>query len=219
LTWGAVMSLGERIRQTRLDKRLSQRVLSKRLGLTRHAISMWETDKASPSSAHLGQLAVEFDVDLNWLSTGRGSKDGNKAQGLPVRGTVATGVWREPTEMPPPEVFPATPDRRYPSDAQYLLRVEGAGMDKIAPAGSLVHCVDLQSTGMQIQHGDVVVVERRRHGMRETTLRRVQQAAAEGLKLHSEGGEHQSVLELDGSDQVVVKALVIYAIRAVSRAG
>lgn len=51
---------------------LSQTALAKKMGLTRSAVSQWESDTTSPTSDNLRQIAVICDVDYDWLATGRG---------------------------------------------------------------------------------------------------------------------------------------------------
>jgi SOS-response transcriptional repressor LexA len=218
----AGMTLGQRIRASRRAKGLSQREVGRRLGVTKNAVSLWEMDRAAPTSGHLRQLAVELEIDSEWLATGRGARDGSISQGLPIQGAVAAGVWREPPSdivEGDYEIAPVAPDRRFPIDSQYILRVEGVSMDKVAPPGSLLHCVDIVKSGLEIQHGDIVVVERCRHGLYETTVKRVRKTG-DRVQLWPESGDpaHQKPIDLGTKgDQVVVKALVIYVIRPVSR--
>lgn len=53
-------------------------------------------------------------------------------------------------------------DPRFPADAQFDLVVEGSSLDKMARDGDLIRCVDVEKAGLEISHGDVVVIERRR---------------------------------------------------------
>lgn len=214
------MTLGERIRAARRAKGLSQREVGRRLGVTKNAVSLWEMDRAAPTSGHLRQLAVELEVDSDRLATGRlGQLE--HSPGLPIRGSVAAGVWREPsgTAELEPVLAPVAPDQRFSVDSQYILRVEGHSMDRIAPPGSMLHCVDIVKSGLEIQHADIVVVERCRHGLYETTVKRVRKVGNR-VELWPDSGDpaHQKPVELGTKgDQVIIKALVIYVIRPVSR--
>ena len=54
------MTYGERIRQEREAKGLTQEELAEALGVSRQAVSKWETDIASPDMENLLALSREF---------------------------------------------------------------------------------------------------------------------------------------------------------------
>ena len=58
------MSLGERIRELRAERGLTQEYLAESLGVTRQAVSRWETDQSMPSTAKLIALTELFGVPL-----------------------------------------------------------------------------------------------------------------------------------------------------------
>lgn len=78
------MKLSEKIYACRKRAGLSQEALAERIGVSRQAISKWETGEASPEISKLPPLADAFGVTVDWLL----SEDG-----LP----------EEPPVMPPPE--------------------------------------------------------------------------------------------------------------------
>ena len=59
--------IGERIREARKRKGLSQEQLGEKLGLSFQAVSTWETGKFIPDSEHLLILAKELDLSLDGL--------------------------------------------------------------------------------------------------------------------------------------------------------
>lgn len=59
--------VGERIRQARKIKNLSQEKLAEQMGTSFQAISSWETGKFMPDSDHLPVLARELDLSLDAL--------------------------------------------------------------------------------------------------------------------------------------------------------
>ena len=65
------MSLGERICKLRTDHGMSQYALAKAMGISRQAVSKWETDLSTPNSLKLIQLAELLDTDIEYLTTGR----------------------------------------------------------------------------------------------------------------------------------------------------
>ena len=58
------MTLGQRIAQYRREQGLSQEALGEQLGVSRQAVSKWETDGASPDMGNLLGLSRVFDVTL-----------------------------------------------------------------------------------------------------------------------------------------------------------
>jgi hypothetical protein len=129
-------------------------------------------------------------------------------------GTVAAGLWSEVPELQENllERVPVAPDSRFPADAQYALRVRGASIDKIAPDGSVIACVDITAAGIEPRVDDLVCVERRRGSLVETSVKRVKRGR-KGLELWPESNDPQQkpLLMADGKSEttVEIKALVI----------
>ena len=67
------MSLGQRVRNRRLELKLTQQQLAKALDLTSQHISVIEQDKRTPSLASLAKMAEELGVSVDYLITGRKS--------------------------------------------------------------------------------------------------------------------------------------------------
>ncbi|MBS0174304.1 MAG: helix-turn-helix transcriptional regulator [Nitrospira sp.] len=67
------MLLPNRILRARAHAKQSQAQLARRIGVSRGAISQWESARgSSPSSANLALFARFCDVSFEWLATGRG---------------------------------------------------------------------------------------------------------------------------------------------------
>ena len=64
------MTLGERIASLRKEKGLSQEALGELVGVTRQAVSKWETGAADPSTANLLALAKLYGVSAEELLRG-----------------------------------------------------------------------------------------------------------------------------------------------------
>lgn len=62
------MTLGQRIGQYRKTLGLSQEALGERLGVSRQAVSKWETDSATPDMENLLALAREFGIPMAELT-------------------------------------------------------------------------------------------------------------------------------------------------------
>lgn len=66
-------SVGDRIRSLRIERKLSQEALAKLLGIKQGSLTQLETGKSkAPSSQTLTKLARVFEVDPEWLMTGKG---------------------------------------------------------------------------------------------------------------------------------------------------
>lgn len=63
------MSLGNTISQKRKTLKLSQEYVAEQLGVSRQAVSKWETDGSKPSTDHLISLAEMFDCDVKELTS------------------------------------------------------------------------------------------------------------------------------------------------------
>lgn len=80
---------------------------------------------------------------------------------------------------------PEPPDPRFPVAAQFDLIVEGSSLDKLAREGARLRCVDVDLDEVEIRHGDVVVIERRKGEETELLGKRALRQG-EALELWSE---------------------------------
>jgi SOS-response transcriptional repressor LexA len=135
--------------------------------------------------------------------------------GLPVLGSVQAGVWREADVADEPKYgpLPISPDTRYAGKPQFALRVVGNSMNRVVQDGSYIVCVSWAELGRQPRDGDLVVVERRRDGLIETTIKRIQIANRKILLMpDSDDPRWQSPIELEGgleNDEIAIAALVV----------
>jgi len=94
------MTIGNRIKALRTEKKLSQEYLAEKLGVSRQAVSKWESGASSPSTDNLIALAAhctgiftgEFDRSLNgvlWIGCG----DSPAAIALNILTVVFTVGW------------------------------------------------------------------------------------------------------------------------------
>ena len=65
--------MGSRIKLLRQQLNMSQDELAKSLGVTKQAISNIENSKSAPSVNVLSKLALDYNVNLNYLIIGKGS--------------------------------------------------------------------------------------------------------------------------------------------------
>ncbi|MDF2726348.1 MAG: hypothetical protein K0Q59_6026 [Paenibacillus sp.] len=64
------MTFGARLKSARNSKRLTQHDVADALGLNFTTVSKYENDKSQPDNAILQQMAVLYDVSIDWLLTG-----------------------------------------------------------------------------------------------------------------------------------------------------
>ena len=69
------MTLGERICQYRVQRRLSQQEVAEKLEVSRQSVSKWETDGAVPELDKLVKLCELFEVSLDELVRGEKPQD------------------------------------------------------------------------------------------------------------------------------------------------
>ena len=65
------MSLGERITELRKAQNLGQTELAQAMGVSRQAVSKWESDKTYPDTLKLIQLSEVLNTEVEYLATGR----------------------------------------------------------------------------------------------------------------------------------------------------
>lgn len=74
------MTLGEAIRKRREGLKLSQGYVAEQLGVSRQAVSKWETGQAEPTASNLVRLAEVFQISLSELvEPCAGQEEGNHA--------------------------------------------------------------------------------------------------------------------------------------------
>ncbi len=69
------MSLGERIKKIRKDCFLTQSEFAERMLVSASYISKVEAGKENPSDIFLKLMSLEFNISLDWLKTGKGTKE------------------------------------------------------------------------------------------------------------------------------------------------
>lgn len=61
------MSLNENIKNKRKELKLSQEYIADQLGVSRQAVSKWETGQSEPTASNLTELAALFGISLSEL--------------------------------------------------------------------------------------------------------------------------------------------------------
>ena len=88
------MTLGERIALARKKAGLSQEQLGERLGVSRQAVSKWESSQANPDVAYVAELCRICGVSCDWLLLGEeGAREAPPAR-CGSCGAIVTGLDR-----------------------------------------------------------------------------------------------------------------------------
>jgi transcriptional regulator with XRE-family HTH domain len=73
------LEIGQRIKEARKQKGLSQHGLAMHLGITAGAVGQWEVGYSTPTMSNFDQLPEVLDVSREWLLTGNESGEVMKA--------------------------------------------------------------------------------------------------------------------------------------------
>lgn len=71
-------ALGQRIRKARRARQRTQAWLAQEIGIETSNVSSWERGRTSPATVNLSRLAHLLDIDVNWLTSGKGDMDKEK---------------------------------------------------------------------------------------------------------------------------------------------
>lgn len=161
-------TLAQRLKQAREDAGYeSASKAARALGVSVSTYSAHENGQNGLKVQFAAKYARKFKVTQSWLLTG---EDGTSSQNIPqigmvpVVGKVSAGVplnvetveqeWLEMHDKP---TVPSA--SQYPAEWQYSFEVEGDSLNKIAPPGSMLICLDIVASGYAVQEDDLVVVE------------------------------------------------------------
>lgn len=177
------MSVGEKIREARRARGMTQTDLGKILGVRQSVVSEMEAGKLKNWPIHaaaivraLGRPRSFFEpesgddpVPTPPVSVAPRLKD--IARRIPVVGDVEAGVWRETVAREAYEIDEYLPldVQGYESARLRALRVVGPSMNKHYPPGRFVVVADPAEAG--VRDGDHVIVERRKGSLTEITLK------------------------------------------------
>lgn len=210
--------------KTRVQRRLSELQISpaeatRRGGLGRTTIyDILDGSVKNVRTDTARKLAKALDCDVSYITgeaveplKSSNNGDGSLTSELAYAryaGDVAAGVWHESAifgpdpDLPPdfdahPPV-PIVPDPRYKGLGQFAVKVIGPSVNKIVPDGYFAVCVPYWEARQTVVDGDLVVVERIRGGLHESTIKRVRKNS-KGWELmpESDDPKYQSPIYLD----------------------
>lgn len=90
------MNIGERIQNLRKDAGMSQEQLGEKLGVSRQAVSKWETGESLPELDKIILIAQAFGVTTDELLRGNGPEGGNPYGGEEHQGESGGEGWQTP---------------------------------------------------------------------------------------------------------------------------
>ena len=78
------MSMGSKLAQARRKNNLTQEQLAEQLGVTRQAVSRWESDAAHPETDKIVRMSQLLGVSCDWLLRDGADDAGNGAAAAPA---------------------------------------------------------------------------------------------------------------------------------------
>lgn len=151
-------TLGSRIKELRLERKMTGDELGKVLGISKSTISLYEHDKSTPDDAIKKKICSYFDVSFDWLmgiTTSRTTiypKRTGRGVPIPVLGRVVAGIPLEAVE----EILDyeeITPELAATGDF-FALKIRGHSMEPRMLDGDVV-IVRRQD---DVDSGDVAIV-------------------------------------------------------------
>ena len=86
------MELSERIALARKQAGLSQEQLGEKLGVSRQAVSKWESGQTNPDVAYVAEMCRLFGVSSDWLLLGQETEQARNPVRCPSCHTIVTGL-------------------------------------------------------------------------------------------------------------------------------
>lgn len=155
---------------------LSEREASRRA--TGNEFAIRNLKRGSTPGVDLFQkLAPVLGTSAAYLAYGDGAEEGAMLappqpawpprNTIPLIGEVAAGPWLpvdQEVDAPLYDDIAVPPDPNHPADWQFAAMSRGTSVNKIAPDGSILVCIDLRKARMAPRPRDLVIVEQRRAG-------------------------------------------------------
>lgn len=193
--------IGDRIRKARRDKRVTQIVVAKHMGVSRPTVTQWENGTHLPDIERIDPLARFLGVTPEWLLTGRNLRDAVKnlvmdeatiSGFLPITWYVEAGRWFDIDDDQKASVdFEIPVLAGHDISLQRAFVVSGNSINKIAKPGDILICLDYIGANKDVKPGELVIVERSRFGghMVGRTAKRLRRAANGSWELWPESDD------------------------------
>lgn len=223
----ASMATGQNfIKRERERKKITQEELASGVGVSVSYLSRLENSRRTVSIDHLTKIARYLEIPVSNLVDSDGVSHTNvdlhtawETRLVRVCGEVAAGVWREASPFgmlhdPEAELHadkyppvPYIPDSRFRRLSQFAVRVVGPSVNRQIPDGYFAVCVPYWEARSGLQSEDLVVVERRRGGLVEGTIKRLRRQDGH-WELHPESHDprYQSPIPLTSDNSAEADA-------------
>lgn len=125
---------------------------------------------------------------------------------MPIIGEVAAGQWMtvdQEVDAPLYDDLAIPPDPSYPPDWQFACVVRGTSINRVAPDGAVLACLDLRKSGTRPRQHELVIVEQRRSAGQEvmrTAKRYVETEDTVELRPDSNDPRWKTPIVLDPAD-------------------
>lgn len=150
------MTIGDRIKQRRLELKMTLKEVAEKLGVTDATVQRYESGSITLNQTKIGKIAEVLKIDPNWLM---GWYDPNDLKAfnvvkfssqhpVPVYGTITAGFNKSAIE----EIIGTEYTDRYNYENCFWLRVEGKSMEPEIHEGDYV----LIDTELNVNNGDIV---------------------------------------------------------------
>lgn len=141
------MHIAQRIKDLRLEKRLSQVDFAKQLGISQAAVSHYEKGERTPDSAFMHKVCSKFNLNINWLLTGEGERYNSvllqeelspQLVSIPVSCPIAAGFPLSAIEDEPIEILHIPASLLHLPPPYFAFKVEGESMSPYIMDGDIV---------------------------------------------------------------------------------
>jgi transcriptional regulator with XRE-family HTH domain len=160
---------------------LSERGLAKKAGLGPSAVrDILHGRSREPKPETLVKLARALNLTYEELV---GGSVPIPARAVSVVGAIEADAWRSTSRWPQTDWkrIPVAEDPRFPGVPVFALEVRGSIGGTDLPAGSYAVCALYEHLGGAPRTGEIVLVERRRGGLVEVTVRRFESSGDGGV--------------------------------------
>lgn len=197
------------------------------LGVSISTYSAHENGQNGIKLKYARKYAQKFKISQSWLLTGeeQSSRESERQIGLvAVVGKVSAGVPLDvetvEQEWATMHSKPTVPSAsQYPVEWQYSFEVEGESLNKIAPPGAILVCLDLIASGYAVQESDLVIVEHSMYDGQaiERTAKRIKRTSS-GYDLWPESTDpqYQNPIAINGNgeaEEYSIKAVVLWILK------
>lgn len=186
------------------QKGKSQKGLAEAMGINESQVSRMLKGTRNIKVDEIPKISSYLNVSLPVTVTAdRLVREEISQRRIPILGEVAAGAWLEAPVMhplsEPSEYVPFVPADIAADPGLFALRVRGTSINNIAPDGSLLICVRYSHSGRDLDHNELVIVERQDpDGTFETTAKRVRRNNQGAIELWPDSNDqrHQAPLVL-----------------------